>query len=649
MLFKNTTTILLVFCFSIIINAQDYKFGKVSNLELEETVHPEDSSAVAAYLYKHRKTYYTYNSGVGLDLVTEIHERIKIYDKNGFDYATKIVNLSRSSSDKEMISGVKGITFTTENGKMVETKLEKSSIFKSEYSKSLNQVKVTMPNVKVGCVLEIKYKITSPYIQSIDEFRFQEAIPVKRIDATMSIFDYFKFNKLHKGSIMLNPEVSRKPNSQLGTNDLITTYTLNNVPALKEEKFVSNIDNYRSSVNFEIVSLQIPGSTYQNFAKSWEDVVESVYDSGSFGSELKKKNYFEEDLDAELTGVTDSKIKIQKILAFVKSKVKWNKQRGVGTDEGVKKAYKDNTGNSGDINLMLVAMLKHAGLDAYPVILSTRDHGVPLFPTLQGFNYVIATVKNGDTYTTLDATEKFSAPNVLPMRAMNWFGRAVIKGGGSEMVDLLPKAKSVETTMLDLTINDDGSIEGVSKQRFSAHYAMLLRARYLDNTEDKYLEVLEENYDDLEISNFSIKEEAEPTKPLSQSYDILKEDSIEEVGDKLYFSPLFYLATDESPFKANKREFPIDFGFPWEDRFMVKIKLPEGYKIESLPENIFFSLPEKMGSFKFNISKYDNMLQVASTISFTSPVISTEHYGAVQEFYRQLIKKQTEKVVLSKI
>jgi hypothetical protein len=649
MLFKNTITVLFVFCFSFVMNAQNYKFGKVSKSELEETAHPNDTSTVASYLYKYRKTYYTYNSGVGLGLVTQVHERIKIYDKNGFDYATKKINLSKGSSDREMISGVKGMTFTMENGEIVETKLEKTSIFKSEYSKNLNQVKITMPNVKEGCVLEIKYKITSPYIQSIDEFRFQEAVPIKKLEASMSIFDYFKFNKRHKGTIMLNPKVKSDTNTQLGTNDVITSYSLTDVPALKKEKFVSNIDNYRSGVNFEIVSLQIPGNSYQNFAQTWEDVVTSVYKSSSFGNELKKRNYFEEELDAELVGVTDSKVKMHKVLAFVKNKVKWNKQRGVGTDEGVKKAYKNNTGNSGDINLMLVAMLKHAGFDAYPVLLSTRDNGIPLFPTLQGFNYVIATVKNGDKYTNLDATEKFSAPDVLPLRDINWFGRAVIKDGGSEMVNLMPKIKSVETTMLDLTILDDSSIEGTSKQRFSANYAMSLRGSYLDNTEDKYIENLEGNYDDVEISNFEIRAEEDPTKPLSQSFDVLKEDSVEEVGDKLHFSPLFYLSTEESPFKSSKREFPIDFGYPWEDRYMVKIKLPEGYQVESLPENIYFSLPEKMGSFKFNISNSGNTIQVSSTISFTSSVIVPEHYGAVQEFYRQVIKKQTEKVVLSKI
>ncbi len=642
--------LILLCCISISTGvAQNYKFGKVSLEEVNEELYPSDSSAVAAYLLKKRRSYYTYSSGSGLSLVSEYHQRIKIYDKNGFDYATQEIGLSRNGSDKESISSIKGMTYNAENGKLVGTKLEKSGIFKSEYSKNLNEVKITMPNVKEGSVLELKYKITSPFIQSIDEFRFQEVIPIKKVEASMSIFDYFKFNTRRKGFLFVKPKTSRTNNRDLETTNVVTTYDLSNIPALKDEPFVNNMDNYRESVKFEIVSLEIPGNSYEIFSKSWEDVVKTVYKSSAFGDELKKKKYFEADLDAAIQGVTDEKEKIYKVLAFVKDKVKWNRRRGVGSDEGVKKAYTSHTGNSGDINLMLIAMLQHAGLDANPIVLSTRDHGIQLFPTLSGLNYVIAAVKLGDDYVTLDATEQFGAPNVLPMRALNLFGRMVDKNGSSSMMDMVPQKRSVETSMLQVAINSDGSLEGSTRQRFTEYYAMLLRNQIADNTSDAYLEKMEGNYDGLEISNLEIGNEKAVDKPLNQSYEIYHEDIIEEVGDKLYFSPLYHLATTESPFKSEKREFPVDFGYPWEDRFIVNTKLPEGYKVEHLPENIKFSLPENMGSFKYSIKEVGGSLQLSCGIIFTSCLIAPEHYGALKEFYRQIIEKQSEKVVLSKI
>ena len=65
--------------------SQDYRFGKVSKAELEESYNPTDSSASATYLYKYRKSYYAYVENKGFTLVTDVHERIKLYNQDGFD------------------------------------------------------------------------------------------------------------------------------------------------------------------------------------------------------------------------------------------------------------------------------------------------------------------------------------------------------------------------------------------------------------------------------------------------------------------------------------------------------------------------------------------------------------------------------------
>jgi hypothetical protein len=65
------------------------------------------------------------------------------------------------------------------------------------------------------------------------------------------------------------------------------------------------------------------------------------------------------------------------------------------------KAYKDKTGNVAEINLMLTAMLRYAGLNANPVLVSTRSNGIAMFPNRTAFNYVIAAVENGGNYTLL--------------------------------------------------------------------------------------------------------------------------------------------------------------------------------------------------------------------------------------------------------
>lgn len=127
------------------------------------------------------------------------------------------------------------------------------------------------------------------------------------------------------------------------------------------------------------------------------------------------------------------------ILNYVKSNIKWNNYLGYGCEKGVRKAYKEKIGNCADINLMLTAMLGYSGLQAHPVLISTRSNGINFFPSTEGFNYVIAGVETPTGIALLDATDEFSTINVLPLRDLNWIGRLIRKDGTSETVDLMPK------------------------------------------------------------------------------------------------------------------------------------------------------------------------------------------------------------------
>ena len=172
--------LLFSLCFSVSVCAQNFDFGKVSKEELQEKFNPLDSSASATYLYKYRKTFFEYRQEKGFELVTEIHERIKIYNKEGFNYATKKVYLHKSIGKEEQVNNLKAYTYNLIDGKIEEVKLEKNGIFNTEESKYRNEFKFTMPDLKEGSVVEYKYKVYSPYYWSVDDYMFQYDIPVKK-------------------------------------------------------------------------------------------------------------------------------------------------------------------------------------------------------------------------------------------------------------------------------------------------------------------------------------------------------------------------------------------------------------------------------------------------------------------------------------
>lgn len=659
--------------YATILQAQDFEFGEVSKAELEEKQHPKDPEANAAILYE--RTYITtrYIQGQGFQLETNIHRRIKIYNKDGLDMANHYIPLYKSgSSEREKVAGLKAYTYNLENGKIEDTKLRKDGIFKEKRSEYVDVQKITMPNVKEGSVVEYKYKMISPYLQNINEVYFQYRVPVNKIEVLFEAHDYFTYKKHYKGYFRLKPEESSRsgkitltgssrsgafggPQRTTFSRDEIdftykvTKFNLSNVPALKEESYVSNIENYRSAVKFELAQTQMPNDIPQYLAKSWDDVVKTIYKSEYFGGQLAKTSYFKSDIDALVGGVSGEMKKAAMIYSFVRDKVKWNGKYGKYADLGVRKAFKEKTGNVADMNLMLTAMLRHAGINANPVILSTRSHGITMFPTLNGFNYVICAIEVENAVILLDATNYYGEPNVLPVRALNWSGRLIRKDGSWSQISLMPNQKALRSTMVNVTLDENGDLAGKQRTQFTSHHALDFREVYIQADEEDYLEKLENLIEDIEICDHAVTNLKKIGKPVLQSYAFEKESQAEIIGDKIYFSPLFFLSTTVNIFKAEERVYPIDFGYPWKRKIMMNIQLPEGYEIESLPEAAAIKMPENLGAYSFNISKTPTGISVVMSKEINAPVITPDKYGALREFYKMLVEKEKEKVVLKKI
>lgn len=648
-------TLLCSICFSLTVFTQDYDFGKISKEELSELFNPRDSSASATYLYKYRATRFEYYKDDGFQLITEVHERVKIYNQEGFEYATKAINLFKSGSDDEVLNGLKAYTYNLVDGKIVETKLDKSGIFKTEKSKYRNETKFTLPNIKVGSVVEYRYRIFSPFYQNIDDYIFQSNIPINKLNFKFEAPEYFKFKLNMKGFLSVIPEKEiRRDNLRIGStaidfNKECFEYNLVNVPALKEEPYVDNINNYRSTISYELSYTQFPESVPKYYSTTWEDVVKTIFDSSSFGEQLDKTGYFEEDIDAIINSISDPAKRVSLIFDFVKSRVKWNGYYSYYTDQGVKNAFKDQVGNVAEINLMLTSMLRYAGLRAYPVLVSTRENGIPLFPTREGYNYVVSYVKLPEGNIMLDATNKYSIPNVLPFRALNWQGRVISEQGGSELIDLYPSQKSENNIIMMANLDSNGNIEGGYRSIKTNHNALSFRERYIDADKDDYLEKLENRYNGIEVSDYEVKNENDLFEDVMESYKFLKENQVDIIGDKLYFSPMFFLKTVENPFKLEKREFPVDFGYPSTTSFRIIINLPEGYKLESLPEPQVLMMPDGLGVFKYNITGNDKNIQLSIESEINQSKILPSYYDILKAYFGQLVEKESEQIVLTRI
>ncbi len=648
----NLVLLLFISTFSF---SQKIKFGKVSKQEIEEKYYPGDSTADAAYLYKYRRSYFSYNSNQGFQLITDIHERIKIYTQEGYDYATNLIRYyNPDNQTSEGVNGIKGYTFSEEDGKIVKEKLNKAGIFKEKVNKYNSVYKITMPNVKVGCVLDLKYSIFSPYATSIPDIQFQKGIPIKELKSRVETPEFFIFNRRNKGyfNIPMNESSKLSNIGEINFRTNIYSFEGENIPALKDdEAFVANINNYRGGIKFELASenfISIGGS-FKNYTTSWENISKQIYSSPSFGAELKKTNYYKADLQNILEDAKTDQQKLFSIFQFVKSKVKWNGFYGTFADKGVKFAYKENAGNVAEINLILTSMLRSAGLNANPVLVSSRGNGLPLFPTIKGFDYVISMVTFPDnTYALLDATEPYSLPNVLPARSLNWNGMLVSEGGISSWVKLTASKHAKAENIIMVKLTEDLEVKGLLRTKYQNLRALSFRRNYNHIKQDELINKFEDE-NNIEIENFKISNKNSIGKPIVRNINFSSEDLVETINDKIYIEPLLFLAKRENPFKVDERKFPVDFTTAWEDTERVIIEIPGNYKVESVPKPIALVLPNDIGVFKFQVSTSGNKVNTISKLQFNKAVIPSNYYAYLKDFYDKLVKKETEKIVLVKI
>lgn len=657
---KLITAIVLLSALSV--QAQKYELGKVSLKELEQKSYPLDSSANAAILYNKGLTRFLYEKS-GFSIIHECEFRIKIYKKEGLSWANFKVPyyVGFKSGADDMVVFSNAVTYNLENGKMVKTKAGSEGKFRKEINENWSEAMITMPNVKPGSIIEFKYVYTSEAIVEFPDYKFQYDIPVAFSEYTTEIPQFFIYNPIKIGSGYLKTDAAvahgfqnftdeNKQTLTLNYQQVNTKYTAYSLPAMKEEPYVDNIENYRLMLKHELSKTIFPNALEKNYAETWEGVVSTIYKNERFGKELLKRTYIDPFMKQAVGAATTEMEKTVAIFDFVKRTMNWDGYYGYNTKKGVEKAFSDQTGNSAEINFILIAMLNRAGLFANPVLVSTVSNGIPAFPNRTVFNCVIAAVTVDGKQVLLDATDKNAAPNILPMRDLNWTGRLIRPDSSSEEIKLVPKNLSKETISIIAKIAANGSASGKLKHSRTDYEGLYFRNKYGAVAQSDYLENLENKYPGLKIAAYTSDLDSNTAKPITESFDFTSDNVAEIIDNKIYVDPLLFYTLEKNPFVLEERELPVYYGYPFQVKHSINLEIPDGYAIESLPKIIkVVTGQDPFGTFTFNISATENKIQIVASQEITAPMVATHLYGSLKDFYKKMIEKQNEKIVLKKI
>ncbi|MEO9965828.1 MAG: DUF3857 domain-containing protein [Reichenbachiella sp.] len=651
------------------------KFGKINLSDLQMKYYEKDSSASAVILCDYGVSKIEYAHREGWKLVTEVHRRIKILKKDGYEWADGEIYLYNQYGDKEKLNYLKGYTYNLQGKKIVKSKLEKSSIFEEKYSSNRDVTKFTMPDVKEGSVLEYSYIIVSDFLFNFDDWEFQSSIPVVWSEFRSKIPEYFIYKVVPQGFLPFHVATSEmRPQNvtiaEAGTAqkfgaartessvNLVSyreenkIWVVKDAPKFEKESFMTSSNNYISKVSYELAFIKEKNSPEIDYMGSWDKLNRRFLEASYFGEHLFRAWKLSNPIkDLPLEGLSDEE-KIAQVYGFVKSKVSWNGENRCTLkttgDYSLKNPLSEGKGSAAEVNLILTTLLRKAGLRADPVILSTRNHGIVKkdFPMMDQFNYVICKVYIGDQYMLLDATDPYLPINTLPERCLNGSGFAISKDNPG-WVNVTSKAKKSTKISGALVLDDEGMITGNLKYAYGGYSARIPRKEFLNSGEQTYVDNKMDN-SPWEVNSLDVENAKDLSQSFTENYDLEIESDNSGGASIIYISPMFDGKQESNPFKLEERKYPVDFGSTIEEMYYVTIEIPDGYVMEQSPTPLALALPEKSGNYKFQVTQLGNKLTVYSKLAINKIQFSSNEYAYLKEFFAQIISKQNEQIVLKK-
>lgn len=639
-----------------------FKFGKVSDEEMALEAcefYPDAKSMKLGEMGELRFKFDDDNKK--FQYMLSHTTRIKVFDiteaKQG-DIKISIYDPINSSAE-ERISGFKANTYNIEDGKIVRTKVDKKDFFRNRINDYWVELSVAIPNIKAGTIFEYTYDKVSDFTYNLSDWIFQADIPVQRSIFTYTIPEYYNYQTSFLGNAynagMEENEIqetfdyttrgdiadgsTRSIKTQKGSFTSYskkTTVEMSQIPPIDEEPYMTNKSDIPGRLEFQLVSTKYPNEPVKYVAGSYEKLNKGLMERSDFGGKIKKGNFLKK-LD-ETVGAMEPVQAAAFLYKYVQKNIRWNGYTGFLSRDAGKQALAEGEGSVDDINLTLVALLKNYGLDANPVILSTRGHGTihPAYPSYEDFNYVIAAVAFEDGLMLMDASSSLPM-GVLPLKCRNGNGWMVKEAGG-RMVNLKSssEAKVTSTFKCDLT-EDMLQVQGT---KVLGGYAAI------DDARGDSLEMINNFKDGLETESFELSglkiTSYEHGQSTTYAYNLSG-----EAADEIYFQPVLNGSITENDFKRESRLSNVDFPYKQSYKVMTQIKYPEAYTVE-LPESTRFSLPDKKGSFSYTVSQGNGMITVISSLKINETVFGVSDYPILRQFYQLVADKNQELIVFTK-
>lgn len=628
-----------------------FQFGKVSKEDLNMTVYEPDTAAAAVVLGEFGLMTVEFFSYEILRRL-EFQRRVKILKRSGFDYGNVRIPFIHYWGQEEFFFD-KAIIHLPSGEKI---KVKKKDIFVEKVNEFFSEARIVFPQVEVGAVIEYSYVLHAKGVFQLPDWNFQEEIPMKYSELRVNFPHFLTYKYIFQGAegmgLVSDENGVKVFKGKKGTCRLSNRkYVMENAPAMRPEPFITTMGDYQAKIRFQMQEV-----FQDTLIKSWETVQKGLLESDRFGKHyLEKGNYSEvlKLLEKQLGDISDEKEIVSKIYSFVLENSEWDGTYSIMSDGGtMNEVFKKEKKTSAESNLLLLALLKEYGIEAYPVLLSTRRNGkvFEAYPFVGQFNYLIIYANYAGKELFMDATDPLRPLGFPIEAALNERGLMLLDGGAPAWVNILPPKRNKDVFYFEVVMDEDGELKGEMRGAYQGYNALKERKQYNGEESKNHWETrIEEFFPDAELTSSGFGNLDKIEKPFLDTIQFQMPQAAMVAGDFIYLPPILYSNFSESPFKLEERTYPIDFPYPFAEQYILKLKIPETYAVDDMPENVHYYLPDKSAGFQFAAKdKGTGEISVSTKLYVNRLKFRIEEYKAIKSLFDVAAQKYGEQIVLKK-
>ena len=620
-------------------------FPPITDEEKALTSVPGEPNAPAVVLFKKGEFLmagYGMTRG-NLASVLHVQVRLKILTEEGRSNG----EISISHSGEERLRAFQGRTVLPD-GRILPVPSDAKFVRKTSRSHKTYTTAVAFPAVQVGAILDYRYDLVfdSPYY--LEPWYFSDDVPVRYSEVIFRTMLELKAQAWSRAP----QRVKIQKESDHNSNGYTTRAWAENIPSVPDDPYGPPFTDLAAQMLL-LPTAYVDAYEHESLFESWPKVSELI---GQAYDKARRRDGGVEKTARAQAGSGSPAEQARALYRYVRDQIENNGYYGIGLDpdRGLAKVLADRSGSKAEKALLLQAMLKTVRIDSRLVWAGNRDRGAidPALPNPNWFDTVLVRLELDGQKVYLDPSDDSLAFGHL---RPGYEGTPALlpdpKQPEGVVLPQTPYDRNLQRAELDLALDAQGRLAGKGTLRLAGHRGWE-RIHWQDDeakTVQAWKEWLEKRFPECRIADVqAVESPEEETVTLTWS---LAQREEEALGDEAAVVPSAPLGPLAQVFvqPASSRRTGASFDFPYRDEVELKLRWPEGWKVDSLPQEKNVATKVAALATSIETDAAGRTLIYKRRLDITQRQLGTsQEYDAVRGLFAEVEKNDAQRVVLAK-